>query len=67
VWGLTRWVNVIGGGVSLGMLHLHEFQEEPAEQVSPQRFWRVTVDPSHIQSPNPDTTVDAKKCLLTGA
>jgi hypothetical protein len=24
-------------------------------------------DPSHIQSPNPDTIVDAKKCLLTGA
>ena len=23
-------------------------------------------DPSHIQSPNPDTIVDAKKCLLTG-
>jgi hypothetical protein len=24
-------------------------------------------DPPHIQSPNPDTIVDAKKCLLTGA
>jgi hypothetical protein len=24
-------------------------------------------DPSHIQSPNPDTIVDAKKCMLTGA
>ena len=24
-------------------------------------------DPSHIQSPNPDTVVDANKCLLTGA
>jgi hypothetical protein len=24
-------------------------------------------DPSHIQSPNPDTIVDANKCLLTGA
>jgi hypothetical protein len=24
-------------------------------------------DPSHIQTPNPDTIVDAKKCLLTGA
>jgi hypothetical protein len=24
-------------------------------------------DPSHIQSPNADTIVDAKKCLLTGA
>jgi hypothetical protein len=24
-------------------------------------------DPSHIQSPNPDTIADAKKCLLTGA
>jgi hypothetical protein len=24
-------------------------------------------DPSHIQSPNPDSIVDAKKCLLTGA
>ena len=24
-------------------------------------------DPSHIQSPNPDTIVDAKTCLLTGA
>jgi hypothetical protein len=23
-------------------------------------------DPSYIQSPNPDTTVDANKCLLTG-
>jgi hypothetical protein len=23
-------------------------------------------DQSHIQSPNPDTTVYAKKCLLTG-
>jgi hypothetical protein len=25
------------------------------------------VDPSHIQSPNPDTIVDAKECLLTRA
>jgi hypothetical protein len=24
-------------------------------------------DPSHLQSPNPDTIVDANKCLLTGA
>jgi hypothetical protein len=24
-------------------------------------------DPSHIQTPNPDTIADAKKCLLTGA
>jgi hypothetical protein len=24
-------------------------------------------DSSHIQTPNPDTTADAKKCLLTGA
>jgi hypothetical protein len=24
-------------------------------------------DTSHIQSPNPDTSVDAYKCLLTGA
>jgi hypothetical protein len=24
-------------------------------------------DPSHLQSPNPDTAVDANKCLLTGA
>jgi hypothetical protein len=24
-------------------------------------------DPSHIQSPNPDTIVDVNKCLLTGA
>jgi hypothetical protein len=24
-------------------------------------------DPAHIQSPNPDTIVDAKKCLLTRA
>jgi hypothetical protein len=24
-------------------------------------------DPPHIQSPNPDTTVDTNKCLLTGA
>jgi hypothetical protein len=24
-------------------------------------------DPFHIQSPNPDTIVDANKCLLTGA
>jgi hypothetical protein len=24
-------------------------------------------DPSHIQTPNPDTIVDANKCLLTGA
>jgi hypothetical protein len=23
-------------------------------------------DPSHIQLPNPDTIVDANKCLLTG-
>jgi hypothetical protein len=23
-------------------------------------------DPSHIQSPDPDTIADAKKCLLTG-
>jgi hypothetical protein len=26
-----------------------------------------TWDPSHIQLPNPDTIVDANKCLLTGA
>jgi hypothetical protein len=24
-------------------------------------------DPSHIQSPNPDTIVDAKKCMLSVA
>ena len=24
-------------------------------------------DPSHTQTPNPDTIADAKKCLLTGA
>ena len=24
-------------------------------------------DPPHIQSPNPDTVVNAKKCMLTGA
>ena len=24
-------------------------------------------DPSHMQTPNPDTIADAKKCLLTGA
>ena len=24
-------------------------------------------NPSHIKSPNPDTIVDAKKCLMTGA
>jgi hypothetical protein len=24
-------------------------------------------DPSHIQLPNPDTIVDAKKCILKGA
>jgi hypothetical protein len=24
-------------------------------------------NPSHIQSPNPDTIVDANKCLLTGS
>ena len=24
-------------------------------------------DTSHMQTPNPDTIVDAKKCLLTGA
>ena len=24
-------------------------------------------DPSHIHLPNPDTIVDAKKCMLTGA
>jgi hypothetical protein len=24
-------------------------------------------DPFHIQSPNPDTIVDAKKCLMTGS
>jgi hypothetical protein len=24
-------------------------------------------DPSHIQTPNPDAVVDARKCLLTGA
>jgi hypothetical protein len=23
-------------------------------------------DPSHIQSPNPESIVDARKCLLTG-
>jgi hypothetical protein len=28
---------------------------------------RLPVDPSHMQTPNPDTIVDAKKCLLTGA
>jgi len=24
-------------------------------------------DPSHMQTPNPDTIADAKKCMLTGA
>ena len=24
-------------------------------------------DPSHMQTPSPDTIADAKKCLLTGA
>ena len=24
-------------------------------------------DPSHMQTPNPDSIVDANKCLLTGA
>jgi hypothetical protein len=24
-------------------------------------------DPSHMQTPNPDTIADATKCLLTGA
>ena len=27
----------------------------------------IPKDPSHIQPPNPDTIVDAKKSLLTGA
>jgi hypothetical protein len=34
------------------------------------KFYPVTVppgDPSLIQLPNPDTIVDANKCLLTGA
>jgi hypothetical protein len=31
------------------------------------RLWNKDWDPSHIQSPNSDTIVDAIKCLLTGA
>ena len=32
-------------------------------------IWRLSHlgIPSHIQTPNPDTIVDTKKCLLTGA
>jgi hypothetical protein len=39
-----------------------------------EQIWRQSVeqtappgDPSHIQSPNPDTIEDDKKCLLKGA
>ena len=37
-----------------------KFRAETEENAPPR-------DPSHIQSPNPDTIVDANKCLLTGA
>jgi hypothetical protein len=40
------------------------------EGVTETKYGAVTVlpgDPSHIQSANLDTFVDAKKCLLTGA
>jgi hypothetical protein len=38
----------------------HRLKERPSETA-------LSGDPSHIQSPNPDTIVDAKKSLLTGA
>jgi hypothetical protein len=30
-------------------------------------MWKKEENPSHLLTPNPDTIVNAKKCLLTGA
>jgi hypothetical protein len=35
-------------------------------EMTPQLL-QIGQDPSHLQTPNPDTIADAKKCLLTGA
>ena len=52
-----------------GTKYLQETQRQSVEQRLKERSPRdcPTWDPSHLQSPNPDTIVDAKKCLLTGA
>jgi hypothetical protein len=46
-----------------------EVQRQSVEQRLKERPSRdcPTWDASHVQSPNPDTIVDANKCLLTGA
>ena len=42
-----------------------EIQRKSEEQRLKERPETATAgDPSHIQKPNPDTIVDAKKCLL---
>jgi hypothetical protein len=38
-----------------------------SEEMTIQRLTHLGGDSSHIQSPNPDTVVDANKCLLTVA
>jgi len=46
-----------------------EIERQSVEQRLRERSSRdgTTQDPSHIQSPNPDNIVGAKKCMLTGA
>jgi hypothetical protein len=46
-----------------------EIQRQSVEQRLKERPSRDSPpeDPSHIESPNSDTIVDANKCLLTGA
>jgi hypothetical protein len=46
--------------LSQARLQFLKFEAECGEETAPPE------DPTHIQSQNPDTVVDANKCLLTG-
>jgi hypothetical protein len=49
-------------------IHRRRYRESVQQRLKarPSRD-RLSWNSSHIQSPNPDTIVDAKKCLLTEA
>jgi hypothetical protein len=60
----------LGPSVLLRRVKKYPQEETQRQSVEQRKGYTETAphaDPSHKQSPNPDTIADANKCLLTGA
>jgi hypothetical protein len=75
VLGVAKYLGLKREGLSVSALVLLERGRNTHRSKYGDKVWSIdrrkghpeTSPPSHIQPPNPDTTGDAKKCLLTGA